>query len=210
MTIDPELVRDASAIPTSTWSDALDQLGLTGVLTGFGFRSPERRFAGPAVTVDEQVGPYGSAGPSEFGVDLVLRHAGGGDVLVIAQSGEPPASAIGGLAALSARRRGVAGIVISGACRDAEELLDAGLPILSRSLTPASGRGRARIAGVNVPITIDGVPIAPGDLIVGDATGVVVLPADRVEELLALAVERAESDARAAAELQGAVVGDAG
>lgn len=208
--MDPELVREARAIPTSTWSDALDRLGLAGVLNGFTFRGGEGRFAGPAVTVDEQVGPYGSADPSEFGVELVLRHAGGGDVLVIAQSGEPPASAIGGLAALSARRKGVAGIVVSGACRDAEELVDAGLPIMSRSLTPASGRGRARIAGVNVPITIDGVSVSPGDLVVGDATGVVVLPAERVEELLALAVERAEYDARQAAELQGAVDGDAG
>ena len=199
--MDDELIHRCRAIQTSTWSDALDRLGLDGVVTGLAVRAVPGRFAGRAVTVDERVGPLCSADPADFGIDIILRSAGKGDVVVIAQSGEPPASAIGGLAALAARRHGLAGIVIDGACRDAEELAEAGLPIMSRSLTPASGRGRARIDGVNVVIELDGVPVRPGDLVVGDATGVVILPADRVEELLALAEERAASDARQAADL---------
>jgi regulator of RNase E activity RraA len=199
--LDPALVARCRAIPTSTWSDALDQLDLPGVLSGIAPRVGDGRVAGPAVTVDERVGELGSAEPSEFGIDLILPAAREGDVLVIRQAGRPAASAIGGLAALAARRRGVAGIVIEGACRDVEELLEAGLPIWTRSLTPASGRGRARVEGVNVPLVIDGVPVSPGDMIVADATGIVVLPRARLAELLPLAEARAASDARQAAEL---------
>lgn len=198
---DPALVARCAAIPTSTWSDALDQLGLPGVLTGIAPRAGGGRVAGPAVTVDERVGELGSAAPSEFGIDLILPAAREGDVLLIRQVGRPAASAIGGLAALAARRGGVAGIVIDGACRDLEELIATGLPIWSRSLTPASGRGRARVEGVNLPLVIDGVPVAAGDIIVADATGVVALPRGRVGELLPLAEARAASDARQAAAL---------
>jgi regulator of RNase E activity RraA len=200
---DPGLVERCRAIPTSTWSDALDQAGLPGVLNGIEPRAGEGRFAGPAVTVDERVGELGSAHPSEFGIDLVLPATRPGDVIVIRQAGRPPASAIGGLAGLAAQRRGVAGIVIDGACRDLEELVDAGLPIWSRGLTPASGRGRVRIEGVNVPLVVDGVAVAPGDMIVADTTGVIVLPRTRLRELLPLAEARAASDARQAAELAG-------
>jgi regulator of RNase E activity RraA len=197
------LVERCRAIATSTWSDALDQLGLTGVLNGIAPRAGQGRIAGPAVTVDERVGELGFADPSEFGIDLILPAVRTGDVLVIRQAGSPPASAIGGLAALAARRRGVAGIVIDGACRDLEELVDAALPIWSRMLTPASGRGRARVEGVNVPLVLDGVPVAPGDMVIADGTGIVVLPSARLDDLLPLAEARASSDALQAAGLSG-------
>jgi 3-hexulose-6-phosphate synthase / 6-phospho-3-hexuloisomerase len=199
--MDRELISRCNRVSTSTWSDALDQLGLNGVLHGLVTRAGSGRFAGPAVTVAEWIGPLGSAQASEFGIDIVLRGARAGDVLVIAQSGEPPASAIGGLAALASRRHGVAGIVVAGACRDVEELADIGLPVMSRSLTPASGRGRARVEGINVPIAIDGVTVSAGDIVVGDETGVVVVPRGQLEELLALAERRAQDDARRAAAL---------
>lgn len=199
--MDDELTRRCREIPTSTWSDALDSLGLPGVLNGFVTRAGEGRFAGPAVPVDEHVGPLGSAEPSAFGIDIILRESRAGDVAVIRQSDGPLASAIGGLAALAARRHGIAGIVIAGACRDVEELVDVGLPVMSRTLTPASGRGRAQIVGVNVPVEIDGVRVSPGDWVVGDATGVVVLPAARLTELLDLATERARADGAQAAAL---------
>lgn len=191
------------AIPTSTWSDALDMLGLAGVLTGYEPRTGPGRIAGPAATVAERVGEPGSADPAEFGIELILPATRPGDVVVIHQAGGPPASAIGGLAALAAQQRGVAGIVIDGMCRDLEELQDVGLPILSRGVTPASGRTRARVEGVNVTLTVDGVVINPGDMVVADATGVVILPQDRLEELLPLAEERLASDVRKAAELTG-------
>jgi 4-hydroxy-4-methyl-2-oxoglutarate aldolase len=78
-----------------------------------------------------------------------------------------------------------------------------GLPVLSRNATPASGRGRARISGLNVPLRFPGFEVSPGDLLVADSTGVVILPASRLTELVTLAEERAASDAAQASELAG-------
>lgn len=201
--ISPALIDRCAGIATSTWSDALDRLGLGGVLGGLERRAGALPFAGPIVTVAEEVGPLGTADPEAFGIDRILAGAGAGDVILVRQVGEPPASAIGGLAALVARRHGVAGIVVEGACRDVDELEAVGLPVLSRSATPASGRGRARISGLNVILRFAGFEAAPGDLLVADATGVVVLPARRLAELLPLAEARAADDAAQAAELAG-------
>ena len=195
--IPPSLVERCAVIPTSTWSDALDRLGLNGVLIGLRRRAGALPFAGPVVTVAEEVGPLGTADPVDFGIEHILAGAGAGDVVLIQQIGEPAASAIGGLGALSAQRHGITGIVIDGACRDVDELADVGLPILSRGRTPASGRGRARIAGVNVPLRFaaEGLDVVPGDLLVADETGVVIVPAGRLGELLEAAEARAAKDA---------------
>ena len=198
------LVERCAAIGTSTWSDALDRLGLPGVLAGLERRAGALPFAGTVVTVAEEVGPLGSADPGDFGIDRILRGAGPGDVVLIQQVGVPAASAIGGLAALSAQRHGVRGIVIDGACRDVDELAEVGLPVLSRATTPASGRGRARITGVNVKLRFDaeGLEVMPGDLLVGDETGVVVIPAGRLDDLLEAAEARAAQDAAEAQRLR--------
>ena len=197
------LVGRCARIATSTWSDALDRLGLAGVLNGLERRAGSLPFAGPVVTVAEDVGALGTADPGAFGIDQILASASPGDAILVRQVGDPPASAIGGLAALAARRHGVAGIVVDGACRDLDELDAVGLPILSRSATPASGRGRARITGLNVPLRFPGFEVAPGDLLVADTTGVVILPFGRLTELLQVAEARAASDAAQAAELTG-------
>jgi len=200
-----KLLERCRRIPTSTWSDALDRLGLGGVIVGLQRRAGGLPIVGPIATVDQEVGPLGSAAPEQFGIDLILEGAQAGDVVLIRQIGTPAASAIGGLAALSAQRHGVAGIVIEGACRDVDELAEVGLPILSRSTTPASGRGRARITGVNVPLAFEaeGLAVAPGDILVADETGVVVIPAGRLEELLLTAEARAATDAADAERLRG-------
>lgn len=193
------LIERCAAIGTSTWSDALDRFQLPGVLTGLQRRAGGVPFAGPIVTVSEEVGPLGTADPNAFGIDHILAGAAVGDVVLIQQTGSPAASAIGGLAALSAQHHGVTGIVIDGACRDVDELADVALPVLSRETTPASGRGRARIVGVNVPLRFEQgeerFEVVPGDVLVADDTGVVVIPAGRVEEVLGAAEARAAQDA---------------
>lgn len=189
-------------IPTATWSDALDRAGIVGVIAGLRLRAGRLPIAAPVTTVEESVGPLGYATPAEFGIDRILRVARAGEIVLIHQAGEPAASAVGGLAAIAARRHGVVGIVIDGACRDIAELEEVGLPILSRTVTPASGRGRARIEAVGEPLRIGEVEVVPGDVAVADQTGVVLLPVARLEELLALAEERAAEDAAQAAALR--------
>lgn len=198
-----DLVARCRLIATSTWRDALDVLGVGGHLQGLRRRSGQLPLAGPVVTVEEAVGPLGSAAPSEFGIERILSEAESGQVVLIRQRGEPPASALGGLAALAARQHGVAGFIIDGACRDVDELTEIDLPVISREVTPASGRGRVRIVSVNAPLPFGSLQVLPGDLAVADETGVVVLPAARLEELLPLAEERAQRDAEEARRLRG-------
>jgi len=103
-------------------------------------------------------------------------------------------STFGGLAARRAARLGIQGVVINGACRDIEELMQVGLHVRSRYVSPRSGRTRLRIEAVNEELEIDGVTIQPGDLVASDRTGIVVVPAavaGRASEL-ALALTRAD------------------
>lgn len=202
VSVDPALLERCRRIPSSTWSDALDLAGIPGVLTGLQRRAGSLPVAGPLVTVAEEVGELGSATSDQFGIELILREAHPGEVVLIHQTGRTTASAIGGLAALAARRHGVAGFLIEGACRDLDELEEVGLPILSREVTPASGRGRVRIVAVNVPLRIGSVGAMAGDLAVADETGTVIVPARRIHELLAAAEERARLDAEQADRLR--------
>jgi regulator of RNase E activity RraA len=172
------------AIATSTWSDVLDVRGEGGVLTGLVCRSGSGRIAGPAVTVRAVAGPLGAHPDEAFAVGDVLDAVGAGSVLVVALGGAP-VSGFGGLAAEAAKRRGAAGVVIDGGCRDVEAIEVGGLWVASRYATPISGKRRVRVEGINVPVQCSGVAVAPGDWIVADRTGVVRIEAARLPAMLA-------------------------
>ena len=108
---------------------------------------------------------------------------------------------MGGIVALSAHKKGIEGVVIDGACRDIEDIRKAGLWVASRHLTPRTGMRRVRLGGFGEPIMLAGVPVRRGDLVVGDATGLVIVPQDRLDAVLAIAERVNTSDAR----LEGAV-----
>ena len=200
MSVQLEQLTRYRAVPTSSWSDALDQLGLPGVCQGLTLRSGHGSIAGTAVTVKERVGVRGTYGASDFTVVAVLDSVHPGSVLII-EMGGAPVSTFGGLAAHAAVQRGVSGLVIDGGCRDIEEIRTAGLWVSSRHVTPTSGRNRVIIDGINVPITVCGVTINPGDYIIGDETGIVAVPPDRVFEALAIAEELTAQDVRFSAAL---------
>jgi 4-hydroxy-4-methyl-2-oxoglutarate aldolase len=108
----------------------------------------------------------------------------------------------GDLLTITAHRRGVAGTVIDGVCRDVDRSLTLGYPIFARGNWMRTGKDRVRVEATGVPVSIGGVRVEPGDLLLGDGDGLVALPAARVEEVLAAAeeIERAEDAIRAAVE----------
>jgi len=128
-----------------------------------------------------------------------LRQAGPGDVLVVA--GNPEHAVAGELFATEALRRGVAGIVIDGLCRDSRTLAGLDLPVYARGVAPTACPARA-LPVVQVPITIGSVEVRPGDLVRGDDDGLVVGTADELLAVLeaAEAVQRRETALRAAIE----------
>ena len=144
---------------------------------------PDVRMAGPALTVVAQ--------DDHLPVFSALAEAAAGDVLVIATDGGRLA-VLGELFATEARRRGVAGVVVDGYCRDVSGLRRLGLPVFARGTIPASG-GTSSRAPLRAAVRCGGVDVRPGDVVFGDDDGVLAAAPERV----AAAVEAAEAIARA-------------
>jgi len=102
----------------------------------------------------------------------------------------------GFLASLSSKSKGLGGIVIDGGVRDIREISELNFPVFARHVVPLSGKRRIRIESINETISIQDVRIRPGDMVRGDDTGVVVVPAERCKEVLLEAerLERLERD----------------
>ena len=190
-----ELLARAAQIGTATWSDALDEIGVSGVVSGLTKRSGKGRCAGLARTVRGEVAERGTFKATEFGLDRMLASAGPGQVLTV-ELGGAEVSGMGGLGALSAHLRGIAAVLIDGGCRDMEDIEDTGLWVASRFVTPRTGKLRVRYGGFGEPARLGGVVVRNDDLIVADATGIVVVPQARTLEVLAIAEKMAATDAR--------------
>jgi regulator of RNase E activity RraA len=160
---------------------------------------PDVRMAGPAFTV--------VAEDDHLPVMSALAQAAPGDVLVIATNGGARA-VFGELFATEARRRGLAGIVADGYCRDLQGLRAIGLPVFARGATPRSGTTVSR-AETGETVACGGVEVSPGDLVFGDDDGLLIAAADRIEAALDTAEHIARSErAILAAQGQGRALHD--
>jgi 4-hydroxy-4-methyl-2-oxoglutarate aldolase len=126
-------------------------------------------------------------------VHAVIAHAQPGDVLVLTSTDPAPVALVGELLATQAQVRGVAAILVDGAVRDSDELAAIGLPIWARWVR-AQGATKGAVGELDVPVTIGGTTIEPGDLVVLDCDGAMALPQARIDEVLPLAYERAENE----------------
>jgi 4-hydroxy-4-methyl-2-oxoglutarate aldolase len=147
---------------------------------------PGSRAAGPARTA------VCVSGDNSM-VHAAVAHAQPGDVLVLTSDEPAPVALVGELLATQALAQGVAALLVDGAVRDLDELAALGLPIWARFVR-AQGATKGQVGQLDVPIVVGGARIAPGDLVVLDADGVVAIPHAQVDAVLALAVERAERE----------------
>jgi 4-hydroxy-4-methyl-2-oxoglutarate aldolase len=143
---------------------------------------PEVRIAGPAFTV--------VAEDDHLPVMSALAEAAPGDVLVVATNGGSRA-VFGELVAIEAQRRGLAGIVADGYCRDLRGLRRIGLPVFARGTTPRAGTAVSR-AALGTTVGLGGVEVSPGDIVFADDDGILVAAPDRI----GAAIEAAERIAR--------------
>ena len=192
---DQDLLARCAAIGTSTWADAMDTLGIAGVVQGITRRGGQGRIAGFAATARHVWGGLGDFDRADFAVGRLVAATGPGRVLMV-DAGGTCISTFGGIASLAASRRQATAVVIDGACRDVDEIQATGLWLASRHVTPLTGKTRLRLQAMGEPVTIGGVLVAEGDLVVGDDTGLVVVPRARLEEVLAAAREALEVDER--------------
>jgi 4-hydroxy-4-methyl-2-oxoglutarate aldolase len=182
---------------TGNVADAVDET--TGVR---GFMSPDMKpvfkakVIGPAVTVllrralrnDKRDWP-------NLQIQALDEAPAGSVVVEVLEDGLDTAG-IGNLMATTARVRGLAGMVIDGGARDVEELEEIGFPVWSRSLTPATSVGRYVPVAKNVPVVCGGVTVRPGDWIVADRTGVVVVPREALPRVLELLAQYDDKETR--------------
>ena len=191
-----------ASIATSTLANALDDVGYHhNVMLGMHSVAAGARFAGPAVTVTETSGEFGSFRSEDFRVGAIIDAASAGDVIVI-DGGGALCSTWGGMASFAAKFKGVAGLVVDGAVRDLEEIIKFDFPVFARHLAPTSGRMRMKVKTINEPIVIYGVQVEPGDIIVGDGTGLVCLPRKDAEKIVSLAEHIGQDDASALEEMK--------
>jgi regulator of RNase E activity RraA len=123
----------------------------------------------------------------------------------MANSGRLDVSCWGGILSLGCVQQGVVGVVADGACRDVAEAQELGLPVFARGVSPRTARGRLRQRATGVPVELEDVTVSGGDLVIADDSGVVFVPADRAEEVLAAGEAVVEREAAISADVRAGV-----
>jgi regulator of RNase E activity RraA len=180
-----DLVERLKKLDSCSVSDALDKLGMTGAVTGLNCLTVRGRVAGPAITV-KLGAPMDGLPKRHLGAGAIMA-AQAGDIIVVEHRGRLDVSGWGGLLSRGAVKRGVAAVVVDGACRDLDESLEFGLPVFARAAVPVTARGRVAEHAFNEAITVAGVAVSPGDLVLGDGSGVVFIPQGKAEVVIATA-----------------------
>jgi regulator of RNase E activity RraA len=189
-------------------SDALDQIGAAGAVSGLLHRAGPHRIAGRVVTVRLGLGEPPPGPKRHLGCNAIEK-SGARDVLVIEQRTGIDCGSWGGLLSLAAQRRGIAGVIADGPVRDVDEALAMGFAVFSRSLTARTARGRIIEQGTDVPVTVGELEVRSGDYVIADRSGVAFVQASQMPALLDAAERIASREAKMAeAILAGAPVSE--
>ncbi len=184
-----DLVTAFKLLDTTSVSDALDRLGIKGTCHGILPLVSGAKAVGPAFTVR-----YRARGVQCGSVGDFIDDVPSGQVIVIDNGGRTYCTVWGDLMTLVARTREIAGTVIDGVCRDVPGILSARYPIYTRGRYMATGKDRVEFEAANVQVSISDVGVKPGDIMVCDDSGVVVVPQERAEEVLTVATEIDDSE----------------
>ncbi len=172
--VSADLLAQLRQIPPATIGHILEHEFMDPELRPIGARFA---FAGPAITV------------RAFGTDSAVVHyavsiAEPGDVVVVDRLGDRRYACWGGGVALAAHARGIVGAVVDGVLTDRVQIEDLGFPVFGRGISPLTTRAPGLTGEVNVPVSCGGVIVNPGDIILADDDGVVVLPPERIAEMV--------------------------
>lgn len=178
--VSPQIVAQASAYQAAILADVAGRRGaMHGRIRAL---HPRVKVAGTAFTVEVRPG-------DNLMIHAAMSLAKPGDVLVIDGKGDQTAALMGTIMVTACRKLGIAGVVIDGAVRDSTELEEMGYPVFSVGTNP-NGPTKLVPGRIGHPVTVGGVTVHPGDFVLGDADGVVVVERDRIESLLPLAAKK--------------------
>jgi regulator of RNase E activity RraA len=193
-TID-DTVGQLEKLSTTTVSDALDRLGLATQCLGIKPLDRGFRLCGPAFTM-RTIPVSVEAGTVGDYIDDVPP----GQIVTIDNAGRQDMTVWGDILTFVSDKRGVDGTVIDGVCRDVQGSLDLEYPLFTRGWSMRTGKDRVQMDAMDVPVSIGGARVHPGDWLLGDADGVVCVPKDRAEEVIEIArsIDEAEVKIREA------------
>lgn len=188
---DRSLIERLKELDTPAVSDALDRLHLRGTCLGIHPLVAGCKAAGRAFTV-----AYLPAGDPPGTVGDFIDDVTPDQVVVLDNRGRLDCTVWGDLLTLVSVSNGIGGTFIDGVCRDVPGIVENAYPVFSRGSFMRTGKDRVEAAAVNVPVTLGGVQVRPGDYVFGDDSGAVVVPADRAAEVVAVAEQISEGEAR--------------
>ena len=190
--VDAAIVEQASKYPASILADVA---GRRGALNGrIAPLAPSMRFAGPAITVEVRPG-------DNLMIHAALAIARPGDVIVVDGKGDLGSALMGEIMCHQAVALGIAAVVIDGAVRDSESIRALGFPMYAAGLNP-NGPTKFVPGRLNHPVSIGGVTVNPGDLVVGDADGVTVIERQKAASMLPLAAEKVAAETKRIADIR--------
>ena len=169
-------------LDTASVSDALDKLGIACGLHGIKPIVQGKKICGPAFTVH-----YVPCGTVKGTVGDFLDDVKPGEVVVIDNSGRDYCTVWGDIMTYTAKHRGIEGTVIDGVCRDIPGIRAQDYAIFTKSSYMVTGKDRVEVDAVNVPVSVSGIQVRPGDLLLGDDSGVVVVPVEYAEQVCEIA-----------------------
>jgi 4-hydroxy-4-methyl-2-oxoglutarate aldolase len=186
---------------TGMSSDAMDSLGIAGAVPASVLRptDPRARVVAQAITVlnlarKDSAADAARANDNRLGDIEAHNLAESGDILVV--QGIDGISSMGSISASIGKRQGEVGAIVDGAVRDVDHSRAIGYAVWSRSVSPITGKWRIETAGINVPVTIAGIAVKPGDLVLADAVGVCIIPFSKAVDVLAIAQKIAAREAK--------------
>ena len=177
-----DVIARFKALDTTCVSDALDKLGVSGGAYGIKPVLSGQKICGAAFTVR-----YVPCRPTKGSVGDFLDDVKPGEVVVIDNGGRDYCTVWGDIMSVVAKKAGVEGTVIDGVCRDIPAMREIGYPMFSKGYYMVTGKDRVEVESVNTTVSLSGVSVAPGDIILGDDSGIVVIPQTCAKEVLKIA-----------------------
>jgi regulator of RNase E activity RraA len=184
---------DIIKLGTSALSDAMDRLGIPG--QALGIKPVDRNFllCGPAYTVHNMPCDIHGGSVGDYIDDVPTGH-----VICIDNAGRLDCTVWGDILTVMGSLKNLGGTVINGVCRDSNRAMEVGYPIFSRGTYMRTGKDRVMADAYNTKISLGEVAVVPGDILAGDFDGIVVIPQERLDEVVAAAreIEDAEDHIR--------------
>ncbi len=174
-------------LSTTNISDGLDKVGIRGAVIGIRPLFGMPKVIGRAVTIKMTAAGMVKS-KRHLGVDAIAT-AAPGDVIVIDNRGDLYNNCWGEILSCAAKKKGIGGVFIDGAARDIDVCQEIEFPVFARGVVPITARGRITQEDFNCLIRLGDVQVRPGDILVGDINGIVVIPPEKIEEVISAAEE---------------------